>query len=302
MTYQISVIIPVYNDYKRLDLCLNALVHQNNPVPFEILVVDNGSKDIDQAVVEKYIEYSYIRFINEPKPGSYAARNKGISESKAGIIAFTDGDCIPEPSWLANIMKVMSQGKVDLIAGNVEIFFESTQTPPSLLEIFELVLAFPQKENAKVGRSVTANVTVKKHVIDAIGNFQDDSFSGADYEFTSRAVKNGFTLVYGEHCTVKHPARKHLSEMRQKLRRVVGGYYKLRDEDPVMAKQLSWRSILENAAPPIFAWKVTQRRKKELNLSNIQQLKVIIVATHNKWYRLFLKLKLKLGLTSFIER
>lgn len=301
MPYQISVIIPVYNDYKRLDLCLYSLVNQQGNISAEIIIVDNGSTNIDDLVVEKYQNYSYVTFISELKPGSYSARNKGIKVANANIIAFTDGDCIPDKNWLSNSITMLNHEDIDLIAGNVTVFFE-TNNPPSWLENFERVLAFPQQENASIGRSVTANVIVKKHVIDSIGNFNDETFSGADYEFTSRAVKNGFNLVYGANCIVAHPARIKLSEMRQKLRRVVGGYYKLRHSDPAMAKQLHWKTILVDAVPPIYAYRVCQRRKDELKLTLLQQFKVVLVAAHNKWYRLWLKLQLKLGLTGFIER
>ncbi|GAW94528.1 MULTISPECIES: glycosyltransferase family A protein [Colwellia] len=147
MPYQISIIIPVYNDYQRLDLCLKSLINQQGNISAEIIIVDNGSTKIDSLIVEEYQQYDFINFIEELKPGSYAARNTGLNIAQGNIIAFTDSDCIPAKDWLIQAYTALQNTNVDLIAGNIKMFYE-TNLSPTWLEIFELVLAFPQKENA----------------------------------------------------------------------------------------------------------------------------------------------------------
>ncbi|MBD1390557.1 glycosyltransferase family 2 protein [Neiella sp. HB171785] len=297
----ISIIVPVFNDYQRLSLCVNALLPQLDAADAELIVVDNGSPDVDQTVVGVLNSHQRTKYLIELEPGSYSARNAGLKVAEGRIIAFTDSDCIPEPDWLEQGLAILNHTHNDLIAGNITVFCASNG-PRTLLESFERVLAFPQRENATLGRSVTANFWIRRAIVERIGRFDCQAFSGADYEFSSRAVKHGAVMTFGEQCIVAHPARRELSDMRQKLRRVVGGFYRLQNKDPAMAAQLSWQALLSDAAPPIQALKSCIRQKQTLQLSNYEIARVLFVALHNKWYRLWLKLRVKAGLVGFVER
>ena len=96
----ISVIVPVRND-RRIEECLNSLIHQDFPRDqYEILVVDNGSTDPE---IPQIIQKFPVRYISEPRIGSYTARNSGIDQASGGILAFTDSDCILPATWLPKI-------------------------------------------------------------------------------------------------------------------------------------------------------------------------------------------------------
>src|SRR5262245_50422661 len=95
----ISVIIPVYNDTERLRTCLTALADQTYPRDrYEVIVVDNGSTIPPRSLVESFPGFV---FAEESKPGSYAARNRGLQIARGDVLAFTDSDCIPDRHWLA---------------------------------------------------------------------------------------------------------------------------------------------------------------------------------------------------------
>src|SRR5690606_25863401 len=98
MSLMFSVIIPVYRDWYRLQLCLNALSHQSFPRDsFEIIVVNNDPMDI--APVDFKLPINAMLLV-EAKVGSYAARNAAIAVAQGAVLAFTDSDCIPEQDWL----------------------------------------------------------------------------------------------------------------------------------------------------------------------------------------------------------
>src|SRR3990167_5093364 len=97
-TIDISVIVPFHNAEKHIEQCITALLSQSFPSSFyEIIMVDNNSTDNSIKVIMKYPQ---IKLLSEKKQGSYAARNRGVAESKGSVIAFTDSDCIPVPEWL----------------------------------------------------------------------------------------------------------------------------------------------------------------------------------------------------------
>lgn len=88
----ISVVIPVYNSQKTLDLIIEQLVQQtsNN---FEVIFVDDGSTDSSAEVIKKIskndLEYQYIY---QQNAGVSAARNKGIKSAKGQYLMFVDPD------------------------------------------------------------------------------------------------------------------------------------------------------------------------------------------------------------------
>jgi glucosyl-dolichyl phosphate glucuronosyltransferase len=103
----ISIIICSYN---RADYILNAidsLVKQDfDTSNFEIIVVDNNSKDNTKFLVENYIKNNqrhHIIYINETNQGASFARNNGASIAKGKLYCFIDDDAIAQPDFLKNI-------------------------------------------------------------------------------------------------------------------------------------------------------------------------------------------------------
>src|SRR6056297_2548076 len=119
----VSIIIPVYNDRDRLTNCLQKLYEQDYPKSFyEVIVVDNGSTLSIREMVLKY----RFKIVYEKKPGSYAARNKGIKSACGEILGFTDSDCIPSKDWIKNAATYFSVNSNNLIIGGKINVFDKT--------------------------------------------------------------------------------------------------------------------------------------------------------------------------------
>ena len=130
---EIAVIIPHYNDVRRLDRCLEALVLQAGPktgIAAEIIVVDNKS---DQDLADVITKYPEVRFVIETEKGPGLARNRGVTETRAPLLAFLDSDCVPTQNWLETVLGLA--GAARITGGRVEIFDE-TPTPRSGAEAF----------------------------------------------------------------------------------------------------------------------------------------------------------------------
>ena len=103
---EFSVIVCTYNRSEILPQCLKSLTEQKFPRDrFEIVVVDNNSKDNTKGVVESFVKSSpiTIKYVFEPKQGLSHARNRGVSESSGEVVAFIDDDSIVSPEWLKNV-------------------------------------------------------------------------------------------------------------------------------------------------------------------------------------------------------
>jgi glycosyltransferase involved in cell wall biosynthesis len=93
-----SVIVPMRNASAWIEECLDALQRQEFPGgDYEIIVVDNCSSDDSASRVQQRPQ---ITLLDEPVPGSYAARNRGIRAASGDVIAFIDADCVAQPGWL----------------------------------------------------------------------------------------------------------------------------------------------------------------------------------------------------------
>src|SRR3954452_20493964 len=121
----VSIIIPTYNDWKRLSLCVNALADQSySKDKFEVIIVNNNPAD---TIPANFILPDNAIIITEEAPGSYAARNAALRMAKGEIIGFTDSDCIPDPNWIKNAVDYLeSNSTCSRIAGKIAVFFETS--------------------------------------------------------------------------------------------------------------------------------------------------------------------------------
>jgi len=216
---EISVIIPHYNDPVRLRRCLSEL-QQNNIGGVEILVVDNGSTDpLDPLAAE----FPTVRFLVETEKGAGPARNRGVKESRAPVLAFIDADCVPERDWLDRVRDVAP--RADLIGGRVSVFDE-TPPPRTGAQAFEAVFAFNFRSYIEdKGFSGAGNLVTHRSVFDAVGPF-GKGFS-EDTEWTQRAVAQGYRLIYADELRVGHPSRNDWPALRHKWRRLTQESYAL---------------------------------------------------------------------------
>jgi len=97
---KVSVIIPTYNRAYFLEEAIESVLNQTYP-HFELLIVDDGSKDETAAVVSRYQD-KRIKYLFIPHQGVSKARNVGIKEAKAELIAFLDSDDL----WLPKKLEV----------------------------------------------------------------------------------------------------------------------------------------------------------------------------------------------------
>ncbi|MEZ4661013.1 MAG: glycosyltransferase family A protein [Caldilineaceae bacterium] len=100
-----SVIIPVYNGAQTIERCLNALAVQSAPAAsFELIVVDDGSRDETAQVVQRWRTAHPamdLRLVQQVNAGPAAARNHGARVANTPLLLFTDADCAPRPHWVA---------------------------------------------------------------------------------------------------------------------------------------------------------------------------------------------------------
>jgi GT2 family glycosyltransferase len=102
---RVSVVVCAYNSERTIDDCLRALQCLNYP-DYEVIVVNDGSKDATLAIAESY---AYCRIISQENRGLSVARNVGAEAATGEIVAYTDSDCVADPDWLTYLVGKMER-------------------------------------------------------------------------------------------------------------------------------------------------------------------------------------------------
>ena len=114
-----SVVIATYNRADELVKTLDSLRTLQVADPWEVLIVDNNSKDNTKEVVLKAAENFPVplHYLHESQQGRSAALNTGIKAAQGEIIATTDDDVRVEPDWLTNAERALQELGADYLGG-----------------------------------------------------------------------------------------------------------------------------------------------------------------------------------------
>lgn len=216
-----SIIIPVAFDASGLaDTLASMEPLRSLGDRIEITVVNDGASQEVRAVAETY----RVRTIEiAPNQGSYHARNQGIAASQGEFLVFLDADQIADPGWFGALRLAVTQA--DYVAGNVVI---DPRKVKSIGHRLDAALAFPIEAYLRRDHfAPTANLAVRRSVIEAVGWFDDRLRSGGDAEFGQRAWSHGgLRMTFCAGMVTFHPPRS-LRQQATKARRVIGGQIQL---------------------------------------------------------------------------
>src|SRR5690606_13312495 len=203
MKTKISVVIPTYKRPKLLAKCLAALSKQTlDREDFEVIVVSDGPDPETYEHIQSWIqsEAIYVNYLQSPKKkGPAAARNLGWRWSRYSLIAFTDDDCLPEPNWLENFLKVYQGEAVIAYSGFTFVPLSSKPTD------YELNIAHLQTANF-----ITANCACTAQALKAVNGF-DERFETAwreDSDLEFKLITNRIPIIKVQAARVVHPVRQ----------------------------------------------------------------------------------------------
>lgn len=162
---KITAVIPMYNSKDTIKTVIESVINQTYKELIEIIVVNDGSKDGCEKIVEKMIENNQtnriIKLINKPNGGVSSARNRGIKEASGEWIAFLDSDDI----WLPEKL----QKQENEIKKNSSIKFIGTNRNSELYPFFnkskKSVYSLNAKEIIAKWHPHTSTALINKEVL-----------------------------------------------------------------------------------------------------------------------------------------
>ena len=255
----VSVIIPVYNDYDRLKKCLEILDAQTYPKQaYEVIVVDNNSTDDIKSLVEQFQQAKY-EF--EATPGSYSARNKGLSIANGDILGFTDSDCLPATTWVEKgVANILTHVGCGLVAGCINFSFQNPENPHPV-ELYDSLYFLQQEKYIEEDHfGATANLFTTRQIFDAVGLFNATLKSGGDREWGERVYAAGYEQIYAAEVEIAHPARASFEELNKKLRRVYKGGFYINKKSEIPILNLLKELTVDIKPPARFLFRVLKER------------------------------------------
>ena len=217
---KVSVIICTYNRSQSLAKALASVARSEVPesIQWEVLVVDNNSRDATRSVVEEFCrrDSSRFRYLFEPKQGKSYALNAGIQAARGEILAFTDDDVTVEPTWLQNLASSLTKG--DWVGAGGRTVPERTFSAPRWLAsedrhalcplaMFDLGCEPRELIEPPFGN----NMAFRREVFEKYGGFRtdlgprpDSEIRGEDTQFGRRLLSAGERLCYEPRGVVYH--------------------------------------------------------------------------------------------------
>ncbi|MDB8954190.1 glycosyltransferase, partial [Parabacteroides merdae] len=208
-TSHLSLIIPVYNRPNEVEELLDSLTRQSE-TNFEVVIVEDGSKDTCQHVVEAFkdkldVSYSYI-----PNGGPGNARNYGAKQSKGDYLIVLDSDCILPPDYIKSVNKELKETGADAFGGPDKASDSFTDVQKainySMTSFFTTggIRGGKKKMDKFYPRSF--NMGIRKSTYEALGGFSPMRF-GEDIDFSIRLFKNGNKVCLFPSAWVYHKRR-----------------------------------------------------------------------------------------------
>jgi glycosyltransferase involved in cell wall biosynthesis len=145
----ISVVIPSFNHADYLPEAVTSVLNQTYR-QFELIVVDDGSMDDTLSVMERFQDERITCIVHQTNEGLSAARNSGIKNSSADLVAFLDADDVFHPEKLEIHVKFLrNHPDVDVSYNSrFELNYSSSTirnlwTPPSRVYLADIILGYP---------------------------------------------------------------------------------------------------------------------------------------------------------------
>ncbi len=205
MTPQLSVVIPVRDAAATIEDQLDALLSQDWDRPWELVVVDNGSRDETPEIVERHAACdARVRLVDvSDRPGVAHCRNAGIHAALADAIAMCDADDIVAPGWL----RAMGEGLLvhELVTGPLDI---TTLNPEWVLETRGRTIASgPGQFFGVFEFAHSCNLGFQRAPVERVGGFDETLAAGEDVELSGRLWRAGVKLAYLDAAVVRYRYR-----------------------------------------------------------------------------------------------
>lgn len=196
---KISVVIPAFNEEKRIETCMTSVIQNSENILHEVIVVDNNSVDqtfkLAAETAQKLSDETdaLIKIVREEKRGTSAARQKGFECSTGELIAFLDADTIMQKDWVKKVIHEFSKNKKLVALSGPYNYYDLPLWQRGVAWLFWYTLAHPFYMFTRY-MAMGGNLVIKRDVLEKMGGLNTSlTFYGDDTDMVRRASAFGKT-------------------------------------------------------------------------------------------------------------
>ena len=267
---KVSLIIPVYNVENYIEKCLNSVVNQTLK-DMEVIIVNDGSKDLSKQKIEKYLEkYPWIKYLEKENGGLSDARNYGLHYATGKYIAFLDSDDYVENTMYEEMYNLAERENADMV--ECDFIWEY----PNKIRKDVGVIYNSKKEMIEKARVVAWNKLIKREVLKRTQIEFPVGLRYEDVEFFYKLVPYLNKVSFVKKCFIHYIQRENSIANTQNIRNKeiftvlenVITYYKENDLYDEYKEELEYiyvRFLLCSSLKRMCKIKEKNERKKALN-------------------------------------
>jgi GT2 family glycosyltransferase len=238
------VVVPTSNRAAYLDVALTSLAEQDmDSGAYEVIVIDDGSSDRTRAVIDA----AGVRSIARDTPqGPNAARNTGVREAAADLIAMVDDDVWAPPSWLRALVDgAKRHPDAGAFGGPIRARLEGPAPRSCGRELPPITSLDLGSQDGPAELVWSANMAIRRRAFDSVGPFDERFPTGGDEEDWLRRLRAaGGEVVYLADAGLDHRRAGDDARLRSLMRsayrrgRNMRAYDRMRGVDPRVGREL----------------------------------------------------------------
>lgn len=212
MSNAFSIVIPTFERPDTLFRVLDALGRQESAPEFEVVVVDDGSRDQTPDRLREYRPSYPFRTFRQRNAGPASARNRGVEEARGDLVLFLGDDTVPEPALVSVHARAHGEPRpVPVAVLGYTTWPRETRVSPFLHHINEYGLQFgygliADTEAVPFNFFYTSNISLPRRLLSDAGLF-DTTFPHAaweDIEIAYRLTTQGMKILFRPEAVARH--------------------------------------------------------------------------------------------------
>jgi len=207
---KLSIIVPVYNRPDEIDELLESLTHQDFDQDYEIVIVEDGSTQSSESIIEKYRSQLNISYFFKENSGPGDSRNYGMQRAWGNYFIILDSDVILPSHYLSTIDTFLADNYLDCFGGADAAHESFSDVQKAINYVMTSFFTTGGIRGGKIKvqkfEPRSFNMGISKEAFEATGGFSK-IHPGEDPDLSQRIVTKGFTTGFLPNAFVYHKRR-----------------------------------------------------------------------------------------------